>query len=100
MEFEAEEKRYSGIPLILEGDLNGEGVADLVLTADQVDRSLKVEFAAGDIQGVFISSYGKSDGKNSKYKGTITLNSGNEHNAIAYLFQNNDEITNFKIVVQ
>ena len=100
MEFEAEEKRYSGIPLILEGELNGEGVADLVLTADQVDRSLKVEFAAGDIQGVFISSYGKSDGKNAKYKGMITLNSGNEHNAIAYLFQNNDEITNFKIVVQ
>ena len=97
---EATEKTYSGVVLIVEGALNGEGLADLVMTSDLVENTLNVEFAAGDVQGMFTSSYGKSDGTNAKYKGTITLSSGEDYNAIAYLVENNEEITDFKIVVQ
>ena len=97
---EATEKTYSGVTLLVEGALNGEGMADLVMTSDLVENTLNVEFAAGDVQGMFTSSYGKSDGTNAKYKGTITLSSGEDYNAIAYLVENNEEITDFKIVVQ
>ena len=99
-ESEATEKTYSGVTLIVEGAINGEGMADLVMTSDMVENTLNVEFATGDIQGMFTSSYGKSDGTNAKYKGTITLSSGEDYNAIAYLVENNEEITDFKIVVQ
>jgi len=97
---EATEKTYSGVTLLVEGALNGEGMADLVMTSDLVENTLNVEFAAGDVQGMFTSSYGKSDGTNAKYKGTITLSSGEDYEAIAYLVENNEEITDFKIVVQ
>ena len=97
---EVYEMDYFGVELRLEGALNAQGVSNVIKTSDDVDNTLHVEFNAGDYQGMFNSDYGKTDGVNSKYKGTLTLSSGEDYNAIAYLVEADGGISEFKIIIE
>ncbi|MAZ97537.1 MAG: sodium-translocating pyrophosphatase [Flavobacteriales bacterium] len=94
------EMGYADVELRLEGSLNAQGTSNITKTSDNVDNTLNVEFSAGDYQGMFSSTYGKTDGSNSKYKGILTLSTGEDYNAIAYLVESNEEIIEFKLVVE
>jgi K(+)-stimulated pyrophosphate-energized sodium pump len=94
------EMGYADVELRLEGSLNAQGNSNITKTSDNVDNTLNVEFSAGDYQGMFSSTYGKTDGSNSKYKGILTLSTGEDYNAIAYLVESNEEIIEFKLVVE